>query len=131
MPSVDPLLDHCMKNGFTLIELLVTLTILGVLMSTALPQYERYRKRGYDIQAEMDLRNVAIAEEAYYLDNEQYLPCQNDQCNELPGISKLSKGVELSIETTNEDSLFTGRSTHKRGTGKQYLWNSESGMEGD
>ena len=111
--------------GFTLLELLVIMALIAILIGIAIPQYSDYRKRGFDIRAASDLKNVATAEEAYFIDFETYLTCSNDECTELPGIRALSKGVTLAISAA-EDS-FTGTSTHPQGTGRTYSWDSEGG----
>ena len=113
------------KNGFTLIELLVVMAIVSILTAIAVPQYDAYKKRSFDLRAQTDLHNVATAEEAYFMDNEEYLSCSGDSCTELPGIAALSQGVQLSI--TAENMKFTGRASHPRGSGRVFEWNSELG----
>lgn len=112
-------------RGFTLIEVLVVVAIVGVLTAIAIPRYSVYTKRAYDLRARSDLRNVATAEEAYFIDEERYLSCKNETCTELPGISRLSAGVELSI--TALDTSFTGEAKHARGSGTSFKWDSEGG----
>ena len=111
--------------GFTLIELLTSLTIIAILTAIAVPQFSDYRKRAFDTRAESDLRNVAIAEEAYFLDAERYLSCQQQTCTALPGIAKLSDGVTLTI--TAQANSFTGTATHPLGSGTTLQWDSENG----
>jgi prepilin-type N-terminal cleavage/methylation domain-containing protein len=111
--------------GFTLLELLVTMALVAILIGIAVPQYSDYRRRGFDIRAASDLKNVATAEEAYFIDYEAYLSCTDAECAELPGIRALSRGTTLSISAA-EDS-FTGTSTHPQGTGRIYTWDSEGG----
>ena len=112
-------------NGFTLLELLVVMGIISALAAVAIPQYAKYRERAFDSRAQMDLRSVAIAEEAYFLDSEQYLSCTDNQCADLPGITKLSAGVTLSIQSTS--SGFVGTAKHPKGTGRIYRWESNNG----
>ena len=111
--------------AFSLIELLVVMTIIGILTAIAVPQYNDYKKRAFDLRAQIDLQNVATAEEAYFMDNEKYVPCSQDSCAELPGIKSLSKDVELTIEAS--DTQFTGRSTHPKGSGRVFIWDSDAG----
>ena len=113
------------EDAFTLIELLVTMAIVGILTAIAVPQYNQYKQRAFDVRAASDLRNVANAEEAYFLDNEEYLSCDNDSCADLPGISSLSPGVTLQV--TAADINFTASSTHPLGTGKIFEWDSDQG----
>lgn len=113
------------QQGFTLIELLVVMGIVSALIAVALPRYSDYRANAFDSRAEMDLRSVAMAEEAYFLENEKYLSCAGETCSQLPGIQKLSDGVSLTI-TANETG-FIGKSSHPKGSGKTFSWDSTKG----
>lgn len=112
-------------RGFTLVELLVVMGIVSALLAVALPRYASYRANAFDSRAEMDLRSVAMAEEAYFLNNDSYLACSGQSCATLPGIKKLSAGVSLSITTTQTG--FQGSASHPRGSGKVFRWDSEQG----
>lgn len=112
-------------SGFTLLELLVTLGIISVLSAIAIPRYNDYRKKAYDMRAQVDLRNVALAEEAFYLDNEAYLDCQDSACHALPGVARLSVGTTLEIVSTATG--FTGTSTHPKGSSKVFQWDTSLG----
>ena len=115
--------------GFTLIELLVVMGIVSALIAVALPRYGDYRARSFDSRAEIDLRSVAMAEEAYFLETEEYMSCANDTCAQLPGIQKLSAGVVLSIAASKTG--FTGTSSHPKGSGKIFKWDSAAGGMGN
>ncbi len=114
------------EKGFTLIELLVVIAIIGILAAIAIPQFAEYRARGFDARARSDLRNVATAEEAYFVDNEVYKSCTGDACaTALPGIASLSAGIGLQMTATTTG--FTGTSTHPKGTGITCDWDSSDG----
>lgn len=109
--------------GFTLIELLVVIAIIGILAAIAIPQFSRYRQKGYDAQALSDLRNGASAEELYYSMNQVFITCATaGACQAaLPGL-RISNGTVLSF--TSVGTNFTGTSTHPLGTGTTYNWDS-------
>jgi type IV pilus assembly protein PilA len=60
------------KKGFTLIELLIVVAIIAILAAIAIPQFSAYRIRGYNSAADSDLRNMKIALEAFFTDNQVY-----------------------------------------------------------
>jgi type IV pilus assembly protein PilA len=114
------------EKGFTLIELLVVVAIIGILAAIAIPQFSAYRARGFDSRAKSDLRNLATAEEAYFADHEVYKTCADASACEsaLPGASA-SEGVVISM--TASTSSFTGSSSHPKGSGTTFTWNSAAG----
>ena len=61
------------ERGFTLIELLVVIIIIGILAAIAIPTFLEQRKKGWNAQAKSDARNLANMEEAYIVDNSNYL----------------------------------------------------------
>lgn len=114
-----------LRNGFSMIELLVVMGIMSALLAIALPRYNSYRSNAFDSRAEIDLRSVAMAEEAYFLEKDTYLACSGASCSQLPGIKKLSPGVVLAVTTT--ETGFRGTASHPRGSGRVFTWDSDQG----
>jgi prepilin-type N-terminal cleavage/methylation domain-containing protein len=113
------------QSGFTLLELLIAIVIVGILTATALPEYRQFRKQAYDNRALTDLRTVALGEEAYFVENEEYLACSGESCATLPGVSRISDGTSVSVSVTEDN--FTGEASHQRGTGRVFRWDSLRG----
>ena len=59
-------------EGFTLIELMVVVMIIAVLIAIAIPSFLGFRRSAQDRSAQSELRNVLLAEKAYWLDNGDY-----------------------------------------------------------
>ena len=55
-----------------MIELMIVISIIGILAAVAVPQFNAYRLRGYNIGGKSDAKNASIAQEAYYVDNKTY-----------------------------------------------------------
>lgn len=104
----------------------MVIAIASILTAIALPRYEEYRRRSFDLRARYDLLHAATAEEAYFIDHETYISCENNGCiGLLPGIAALSPGVTLSL--SGDETGFSGTATHPRGTGRIFRWESQAG----
>ena len=95
-------------------------------MAIALPQFASYNARGFDSRAKSDLRNVATAQEAYFVDNSAFRSCSNASCvSAFDSILAISPGV--SIVFTATASGFTGTASHVAGSGIVFTWDSNNG----
>lgn len=107
--------------GFTLIELMIVIAIIGILAAIAVPQFKAYRFRAFNALAQSDLKNATIAQEAYYVDNQEYADTLDKLTGaDTPDETKPSYGLTLSQGVTLEiteagNAEYTIRSWHSTG----------------
>ena len=65
-------------EGFTLIELMVVVLIIAILIAIAIPSFLGFRRNAQDRSAQADVRNVLLAEQAYYTEHEAYTATEAD-----------------------------------------------------
>lgn len=100
------------EGGFTLIELLVVIAIIGILAAIAIPQFATYRRRGYGSQVKSDIRNIATAQEAYFVNANTYITLSSPiTSGNLPGYNR-SGDVFASAAGTETTFLLTA--THSK-----------------
>lgn len=60
------------RTGFTLIELLIVVAIIAILAAIAVPNFLEAQTRSKVARSKADIRSIAIALEAYRVDNNDY-----------------------------------------------------------
>jgi prepilin-type N-terminal cleavage/methylation domain-containing protein len=110
-------------RGFSLVELLVVLAIAGFLAAIAIPQMMSHRARAVDSEMKADLRNAALAMEAYFAQNRTYP-------TSVAGIQAVgftqTVGVTLSIDLTSPSS-FRITAAKPSGTQPSFTFDSTTG----
>lgn len=69
------------QAAFTLIEMMVTVAIIGILMTIALPSYQKYVLRAHRADAIALLNETAAREERYYAQNNHYVTANSDMAS--------------------------------------------------
>lgn len=112
--------------GFTLIELLVVIAIIGILAAVAIPQFGAYRRKGFDADAQANVRNMALAQETYFLENNTYADDPDDlgafgytqSANITPAVTTATETTFVVTATVNEGcGEDTGVATYNQATG--------------
>jgi type IV pilus assembly protein PilE len=71
MPIHSQRISH--NSGFTLIELMVVVVIIAVLMTIALPAYQKQAMRASRAAAQAEMLEVASLQQQYLLSNRRYM----------------------------------------------------------
>ena len=116
--------------GFTLIELLVVIAIIGILAAVAIPQFGAYRRKGFDADAQANVRNMALAQEGYFLENNTYADDPTalgafgyaQSVNITPAVTAADDTTFVVTATVNEGcGANTGVATYDQATGQVTL----------
>lgn len=106
-------------EGFTLIELMVVVMIIAVLIAIAIPSFLGFRSSAQDRSAQSELRNVLLAEKAFWLDNGDYTETTGDITSFEPNANIAAApadGVVLQLNATTSDTVCLTRTAESGNT---------------
>jgi prepilin-type N-terminal cleavage/methylation domain-containing protein len=61
------------ESGFSLVELMIVVGIIGLLATLAIPKFQQFQAKARQAEAKNMLSHIYTLEEAYHLDNNQYI----------------------------------------------------------
>ena len=111
------------SEGFTLIELLVVIAIIGILAAIAIPQFSAYRKRSFEAQVKSDLHNAAVAEEAYFVNNNTYISGVVSSSN----LTGFNNTTTVQVSSTGGTNTFALTATHANCGAAVWTYSSQGG----
>jgi len=95
------------NKGFTLIELLVVISIIGILATLLIANFNSSRARARDAQRKSDLRNIQTALRLYYNDFNKYPESTNSVINGCGGSGTSACTWGGSFSVTGKDPYMT------------------------
>lgn len=61
------------QSGFTLIELMIVVGVIGILVSIAVPSFQKYQRKAMQSEAKLALAAIYTAEQAFYSEYAAYV----------------------------------------------------------
>ncbi|MFC1710222.1 type IV pilin protein [Patescibacteria group bacterium] len=109
--------------GFTMIELLVVISIIGILATLFLANYNAARTRARDAQRKADLRNIQTALRLYYNDNVGYPASSVGQIVGCGGATPAACGWGAEAFIRNGVTYMSTLSADPQSPDQDYIYN--------
>ena len=102
------------KKGFTLIELLIVTAIISIVAVVAIPQFNTFKTRAYDADAQSNLRSVYTACKEFWTFSSSISPCLLTNVTNTGFGFIPSDDIEVTIESdaNNNEYDFYATASH-------------------
>ncbi|HZS42642.1 MAG TPA: prepilin-type N-terminal cleavage/methylation domain-containing protein [Candidatus Paceibacterota bacterium] len=94
------------SRGFTLIELIVVIGIIGLLTAIVIANLGTARAKGRDSKRASDIKQLQLALENYFTNNQTYPVCNDTSC--LPGALAPTYLPSMPTDPTNSGNYVYG-----------------------
>lgn len=99
------------EKGFTLIEVMIVVGITALLVAIAIPAYNQYRTKAFDISATSDMRHLFLFENSFFNIHQIYVPIattdKNSSGSILKNVTIDGKTVAFTVNSLTRDvSVF-------------------------
>ena len=109
--------EVCPKNSLS--------AIIVMPAAVAIPQFAAYRKRSFIADVKSNLRNVTVAEEVYFVDNNIYK--SRSLGNQVPPGYKKSTNVTVTATTAADHITLVGTDTRCPNAASKWTYKSAGG----
>jgi type IV pilus assembly protein PilE len=104
----------CRANaGLTLIELMVVLAVLATIAAVAVPAYRGYIKTSYRAECQNEVAAIRLAQEEYFLENNQYFPAGGGESDGILAIQADSGNLYKSSYGSDVTKINNANCTYK------------------
>jgi len=114
---------HQKTTGFTLVELMIVIAILGIVSAIAIPAYTGYIETARMTEAKNNIAALKLAEEEFFLENNQYFYDTSDSNTNLATASQGlwsasagDSGVDFTYTVSGSGNSYSITATGNNGT---------------
>jgi len=98
-------LTMAIRRSFTLLELVIVITMIGILLTLAIPKFNITKERAIAKEALANLKLVYAAEKIYRIENPNYYPSSGSKTDV---VADINPNLQLSLTEVNWDYDITG-----------------------
>ena len=95
------------QKGFSLIELMVVVSIIGILSSIAVPQFQKFKKKAQQAEAKTLLSGIYTAQKIFSVEHNTYYSNLYAIGFEVGGVVKTFAGFYFGNATVSPPSSFS------------------------